>query len=180
MTKVARLFEEEKEQAVEQAVEQSVEKSVEQAVINMLKENIDEKIIIRVYPQVSLEYVRNIKNKINLKIKNKRKEVIIKFDFSNGPIWKDKYDISTGEWSTGIALVDSDKALAVLNEEAQKEYISLYSFDENGSLVFDDIAYEEKKGILLSLVKTIKLRLIDLNDGSFNIIDYETYKLQTL
>ena len=58
MTKVARLFEEEKEQAVEQ--------SVEQAVINMIKENIDENVIIRVYPQLSLNDVRRIVQSMNI------------------------------------------------------------------------------------------------------------------
>ena len=106
------------------------------------------------------------------------KELRIKFDFSHGPIWKDKYDINTGEWSTGIAIVDNDKALAVLNEEAEKEYFSLYSFDENGSLVFDDIAFESKKDNLLSLLQTIILRLNNLNDGTFNIIDEETSNLK--
>ena len=48
------------------------------------------------------------------------------FDFSHGPIWKDKYDIATGEWSTGIEVIDNDKALSILNEEAEKEYSSLY------------------------------------------------------
>jgi len=56
------------------------------------------------------------------------KELRIKFDFSHGPIWKDQYNVVTGEWSTGIDVIDSDKALNVLNEEAEKEYSSLYSF----------------------------------------------------
>ena len=81
MTKVARLFEEEKEQAIEQAVEQAVEKQLRLVVTNMLNKGLNENQIVRFHPQASLEYVRNIKNKINLQIKNERKEVIIKFDF---------------------------------------------------------------------------------------------------
>ena len=50
------------------------------------------------------------------------------FDFSHGPIWKDKYDIATGEWSTGIEVIDNDKALSILNDEVEKEYSSLYFF----------------------------------------------------
>ena len=87
------------------------------------------------------------------------KELRIKFDFSHGPIWKDKYDISTGEWSTGIAIVDNDKALAVLNEEAEKEYFSLYSFDEKGNLNFYDITFLNKKDNLLFFLQTIMFRL---------------------
>ena len=50
----------------------------------------------------------------------------IKFDFSHGPIWNDKYDIATGEWSTGIEVIGNDKALSILNDEVEKEYSSLY------------------------------------------------------
>ena len=95
----------------------------------------------------------------------------IKFDFSHGPIWKDKYDITTGEWSTGIGIIDNDKALSVLNDEAKKEYSSLYSFDEDGVLNFDSQSFEKKKNNLLSLVQTIILRMNNLNDGTFAIVD---------
>ena len=81
------------------------------------------------------------------------------FDFSHGPIWKDKYDIATGEWSTGIEVIDNDKALSILNEEAEKEYSSLYIFDNNGALNFDSQAFEIKKRSLLSLIQTIILRV---------------------
>lgn len=99
------------------------------------------------------------------------KKLKIKFDFSRGPIWKDKYDVSTGEWSTGIAVIDNDKELSVLNEEAQKEYSSLYSFDKNGVVSFDTKAFEAKKSSLLSLIRTIVLRINSINDGSFEVID---------
>lgn len=99
----------------------------------------------------------------------------IKFDFSHGPIWKDKYDIATGKWTTGIDIIDNDKALSVLNEEAEKEYSSLYSFDNEGVLQFDSKSFEEKKGNLLSLVQTIILRINDL--GTFGIIDEVSEKL---
>ena len=99
----------------------------------------------------------------------------IKFDFSHGPIWKDKYDTSTGEWTTGIDIIDNDKALSVLNEEAGKEYSSLYYFDNDGILKFDSQSYEAKKGDLLSLVQTIILRINDL--GTFEIIDEASKKL---
>lgn len=99
------------------------------------------------------------------------KKLRIKFDFSHGPIWKDKYDIATGEWSTGIAVIDNDKALSVLNDEAEREYSSLYFFDKDGVPGFDLQAFEAKKSSLLSLIQTIILRINSLNDGSFEIID---------
>lgn len=53
MLKVSRLFEEEKEQAVKQAVEQTVK--------NMLNEGISEDVIIRIFPQLSVDDIRRIK-----------------------------------------------------------------------------------------------------------------------
>ncbi|MBQ9278372.1 MAG: hypothetical protein IJ224_07030 [Lachnospiraceae bacterium] len=103
--------------------------------------------------------------------------LMIKFDFSHGPIWKEKYNIDTGEWSTGIDVIDKDKALSILDDEANKEYSSLYSFDENGTFIFDTNTYEKKKDVLLSLIQTIVLRVNDLNDGSYTVIDEETPKL---
>ena len=105
------------------------------------------------------------------------KELRIKYDFSNGPIWKDKYDVKTGEWSTGIDVIDNDESLAILNEEAEKEYSSLYSFDENGVLCFNENAFEEKKERLLSLIQSILVKIDSLNDGSFEVVDEETKKL---
>ena len=104
------------------------------------------------------------------------RQLKIKFDFSHGPLWKDQYDIDTGKWSTGIEVIDDDKALNILNEEAQKEYSALYSF-KDGLLVFDDEAYKKKKRELLSLIQTIVLRVNSLNDGTYEVIDEETPKL---
>lgn len=104
----------------------------------------------------------------------------IKYDFSHGPIWKDKYDVETGKWSTGIDVIDKDKALNVLNDEAEKEYSSLYSFNKDGVLIFDWQTFEDKKSDLLSLIQTIILRLNSINDGSFEIVDEETPMLREM
>lgn len=104
-------------------------------------------------------------------------ELKIKFDFSHGPIWKDKFDRDTGEFYTGIAIVDNDKALNVLNEEASREYSALYHFDENNRYIFDEEAFEQKKTDLLSLVNAIISRLNDINDGTYVVIDEETNNL---
>ena len=105
------------------------------------------------------------------------KNLKIQYDFAHGPIWKDVFNSGTGKWSTGISVVDNDKALSVLDDVAEKEYSSLYSFDHEGVLHFDNEMYQEKRENLLSLIQTIVLRLNDLNDGSFMVIDEETPKL---
>ncbi len=104
-------------------------------------------------------------------------ELKIKFDFTHGPIWKNKFDRETGEFYTGIPIVDNDKALEVLNEEASREYSSLYHYDDDNRYIFDEDAFEQKKEDLLSLLNAIISRLNDINDGSFVIIDEETEKL---
>ncbi|SCY69345.1 hypothetical protein SAMN02910292_02529 [Lachnospiraceae bacterium XBB2008] len=50
----------------------------------------------------------------------------------HGPIWKDKLDVNTGKWMTGIDVIDNDRALSILDEEAKREYTSLYIFDDDG------------------------------------------------
>ena len=105
------------------------------------------------------------------------KELRIKFDFSHGPIWKDRYDVRTGEWSTGIDVIDNDQTLSELNDKAEKEYTSLYFFDKNGVLQFDAKAFDAKRNTLATLLQAIILRINSLNDGSFNVIDEESNKL---
>lgn len=46
------------------------------------------------------------------------KEIKIKLDYSHGPIWKEKFDVITGEWSTGIDIIDND-AYIVIDEETK-------------------------------------------------------------
>ena len=104
-------------------------------------------------------------------------ELRIKFDFTHGPIWKDKYDRENGEFYTGIPVVDNDKALKVLNEEASREYSSLYHYDEDGRYTFDEETFEQIKTDLLSLVNAIISRLNEINDGTYVVIDEETDNL---
>lgn len=74
MIKVAKLFEEEKEEAVERAVkevrlqiqEEFKEKFKEnrkKTIINMINEGIEEDVIIRICPEFSLEEIRELINK---------------------------------------------------------------------------------------------------------------------
>lgn len=107
------------------------------------------------------------------------KEIILKLDYSHGPIWKDRFDAATGRWTTGIECIDKDKALQVLNDEAEQIYSSLYSFGEDGeACTFDEDKYEEIKDQLRSLVQTIIMRLEKLQDGSFYVKDEVTSQLK--
>ena len=100
------------------------------------------------------------------------KEVKIKLDFSNGPIWQ-TYDFNKDEWYTGIDVIDNNKKLMELNNKIQEEYNSLYSF-ENGGCTFDQELFEEKKEYLISSINSIIDILNQINDGSYTVIDEET------
>lgn len=106
------------------------------------------------------------------------KEIKIKLDYSHGPIWKEKFDAATGNWSTGIPVIDNDVTLQALNDEAESIYTSLYTFD-NGRCVFDEESYEAQKPELISLIQAIIARLDELNDGSYYTMECE-YEKQVL
>lgn len=104
---------------------------------------------------------------------SEKKKVKILFDWNFGPIWKGEYCPETNEWKTGVGIIDNDKALNVLNDEASDIYSSLY-YEKNGRVEFDYQKFDQVKGELYSLVQTIILRLNQLNDGSFVIDDQAT------
>lgn len=95
------------------------------------------------------------------------KELKIKFDFDHGPLWKDIYDSNKKEWITGIDVIDQDDTINELNDAAEKEYASLYVFDDCGIPHFDEVSYQNKKAELRSLVSRIIERSEFLNDGSY-------------
>ena len=107
----------------------------------------------------------------------KEKEIKIKLDYSHGPIWKDHYDRATGEWKTGVKCIDQDKALQLLNDEAEKMYSSLYSFSNDVPCRFDEDRFNNIKGQLLSIIQTIILRLNSIKDDSFYISDEASIEL---
>lgn len=106
------------------------------------------------------------------------KELKIKFDFTHGPVWKDIYDPNTKTWITGIDVIDQDATLNELNDAAEKEYSSLYVFDDCGIPHFDDLSYQNKKTELRSLVSRIIERVNFLNDGSYVVKDLTSMELR--
>ena len=66
------------------------------------------------------------------------KEITLKLDYLNGPIWKDFYNDETKIWTTGIELIDNDDCLQSLDEKARNMYSSLYSSNKVIKL-FDEL-----------------------------------------
>ena len=59
-------------------------------------------------------------------------------------------------------------------KKPKKSILRCIFFDNNGALNFDSQAFETKKRSLLSLIQTIILRVNNLRDGTFEIIDEVT------
>ncbi|MDO4680676.1 MAG: RNA helicase [Aerococcus sp.] len=109
------------------------------------------------------------------------KTLRIMLDFTEGPLWKDFYDMDTKELCTGIEVVDNDEELQKLNDEIQDLYGSYYKFDYHDLPCYFDEEQEKKdKDKMLFLLGKLKDRLNEINDGSFVIDDQETERVKNL
>jgi hypothetical protein len=102
-----------------------------------------------------------------------KKELRILYDWGNGPIFKNRFNPEIGECSTGIDIIDNDKALEVLNQEANTLFNQCYSFDVERRPAFDEATFESLKPRLKSLIETIIVRAEAINDGSYVIVNNE-------
>ena len=102
------------------------------------------------------------------------KETIkLMLDYLQGPIWMS--DIETGEPLTGIDIIDTDKIIIKLNGQISDLYLSYYEFDSHDMPCwFNAEQQKADKNKMLSLINQLKLRLQEINDGSFEIEDLIT------
>ena len=98
-------------------------------------------------------------------------------EFLHGVLWVcDEEGISTD-----YDLIDKDLELKKLNEETRKLFDSYYEFDSHGQACWFNEELERKtKNKMLELIRKIKNRLYEINDGSFKIEDYETERLEKI
>lgn len=109
------------------------------------------------------------------------KVIRIKLDYLSGPIWQELFDNVTGKSLTGIELVDNDDVIKSLDSEIQGLYSSYYHFGCDGEPYFFDTEQEKAdKEKMLALLKNLKSRLDELNDGTFAVIDEETERVRGL
>lgn len=107
------------------------------------------------------------------------KKLKISLDFMFGPIWKDEF--IDGEACTGVPAVDNDEILQKLNEEISELYTSYYEFDSHGETCwFDKEREKADKQKMLNLLSKLNNRLAEVNDGSFEVDDLETARVQAL
>ncbi|MEE3453452.1 RNA helicase [Dialister sp.] len=99
-------------------------------------------------------------------------------EYLHGPIWIYNAD--------GIAvlkypLISDDPILKKLNAEAMEIFSSYYEFDSHNSPCwFNHEKEKAEKGSMLSLIQKILIRLNEINDGTFEIEDLETSRLNNL
>ena len=104
-----------------------------------------------------------------------QREIKIQFDYLHGPLWKERFNANTGEWSTGILCIDNDKAIQLLNDEAERMYEFLYSFTPGTQgCQFNRDRFEQIKPQLLSIVQNMVDHLFAINDGSYIVVDKAT------
>jgi len=107
------------------------------------------------------------------------KIVRLKLDYMQGPIWIS--DVETGSSLTGIDIIDNDIVLPKINKECCELYSDCYEFDSHNETCWFNKEKELKnKEKLLSLLGQIKSRLSEINDGSFEVKDEESKRLEVL
>lgn len=109
-----------------------------------------------------------------------KKEIItIRLDYLQGAIWIS--DQETGQPITGIDIVDNDKMLSKINYKISDLYSSYYEFDSHNQPCWFNKEQEKKdKDKMLSLLHKLIDRLNGINDGTFEIDDLETSRVEKL
>lgn len=98
-------------------------------------------------------------------------------EFVHGVLWVCDED----GISTNYDLVDEDLELIKLNEETRLLFDSYYEFDShNQACWFNEELERKTKDKMIDLIRRIKNRLSEINDGSFIVEDYETKRLMEL
>lgn len=108
------------------------------------------------------------------------KIIKLELDFLNGPIVKDIFSTSKNKLVTGIDIIDNDFELNDLNEKASALYSSFYEFDGDEACRFNSTIAKEHLYELRELITKIKVRLNNLNDGSFELNDMVSDQLREL
>lgn len=107
------------------------------------------------------------------------KTIKIELDYLQGPIWMS--DPITGKPKTGIPLIDEDSKLKEISFEIQDLFFGYYEFDSHDQACWFNEAQEiADKQKMLDLLGKLNARLAEINDGSFEVEDLETPRIQAL
>lgn len=93
-------------------------------------------------------------------------------DYCEGPIWPNISNPYTFEKSTGIKFIDEDKIIKEISIKMRNLYDNYYEFETHDvACWFDNEKFLKEKNIMLALLEQLKLRLEELNDVSYIIVD---------
>lgn len=105
--------------------------------------------------------------------------ITIKLDYLQGAIWIS--DQETGQPITGIKIVDNDEIIRKINYQISNLFSSYYEFNSNNQTCYFNKEQEKKdKDKMLSLLKQLNNRLAEINDGTYEVIDLETPRVEKL
>ncbi len=106
----------------------------------------------------------------------------IMFEFIHSPLWFCNEDgIEYYHKKEIYKKFYDDKELNETADKLEKIYMSFFYLDRGDSACFfDEEAEKANKDLILELLNKLNERLNDLNDGKFQIIDYETEKIKKL
>lgn len=111
----------------------------------------------------------------------KRKRIRIMLDFLAGPIWREYFDENSGKLIVDIPIIDKDELIQELDDKIQNLYSSYYHFDyKDMPCYFDEEQEKKDKEKMLDLLGQLLDRLDEINDGSFEVEDLETPRIQAL
>lgn len=109
------------------------------------------------------------------------KIIKLDLDYLSGPIWGDVYSIELHKSITGIKIIDDDKILQDLHNQIQDLFLTYYDFDAEGqTCLFNKEKQQADKVKMLEMVNKLKLRLNEINDGSFEIEDLITSQYENI
>ena len=109
------------------------------------------------------------------------KIIKLKLDFLSGPVWGEFYSVERHKSVTGIKIVDNDYGVERIHNQMQDLYSSYYAFDVNGqSCTFNKEQQQKDKPKMLELLASLKARLDEINDGSYEIEDCITPEYEGL
>ena len=99
-------------------------------------------------------------------------------EYLHGPIWVYNPD-GIPVWK--YPLISDDPELCELNQKAMELFSGYYEFDSHDQPCWFNHEQEKAdKEIMLDLIQKIRVRLDEINDGSFVVEDLETERLNSL
>lgn len=98
-------------------------------------------------------------------------------EFMHGALWV----LGEDGVPTFLKIIDNDEKVQSLNEKIMDLYDSFFEIDSHDLPIwFNETREQANKDKMLALLRSMKDRLNEINDGSFCVVDLESEKLQNI